>query len=289
MTAFAFALVIVAAFVHATWNLLTKRIDSSGPALVWLFSTLTVLLYFPINLYFVLDQRPRLDGVALLFMAGTFVLHLAYFLLLQQGYRVGDLSVIYPLARGTGPTLSTIAAILFLGENPSALALLGAGLVILGVFLISGGVNALRGEGVSLAIGFGLLIGCIIASYTIWDKIAVSVILVPPLILDYASAVGRAVVLAPLALRPSQRGEVRHLWQTHRWSVVGIALLNPLSYILILTAMTVAPVSYIAPARESSVVIAVLMGVFLLKEGHLRQRLSAASIIVVGVALLALN
>ena len=289
MTGLAFFLVIVAAFVHASWNLLTKRVNASGPALVWLFSTLTVLIYFPINLWFVLDQRPQLDGVALIFMLGTFVLHLAYFLLLQQGYRVGDLSVVYPLARGTGPTLSTIAAILFLGENPAAWALVGAGLVILGVFLLSGGVRALRGQHVSRALVFGLLIGCIIASYTIWDKIAVSMILVPPLILDYSSAVGRAVVLAPLALRPSRRDEVRHLWQSHRWSVIGIALLNPLSYILILTAMTFAPVSYIAPARESSVLIAVLMGVFLLKEGQLRRRLSAASIIVVGVALLALN
>ncbi len=289
MTGLAFFLVITAAFVHASWNLLTKRVNASGPALVWLFSTLTVLIYFPINLWFVLDQRPQLDGVALIFMLGTFVLHLAYFLLLQQGYRVGDLSVVYPLARGTGPTLSTIAAILFLGENPAAWALVGAGLVILGVFLLSGGVRALRGQHVSRALVFGLLIGCIIASYTIWDKIAVSMILVPPLILDYSSAVGRAVVLAPLALRPSRRDEVRHLWQSHRWSVIGIALLNPLSYILILTAMTFAPVSYIAPARESSVLIAVLMGVFLLKEGQLRRRLSAASIIVVGVALLALN
>ena len=289
MTGLAFFLVIVAAFVHASWNLLTKRVNASGPALVWLFSTLTVLIYFPINLWFVLDQRPQLDGVALIFMLGTFVLHLAYFLLLQRGYRVGDLSVVYPLARGTGPTLSTIAAILFLGENPAAWALVGAGLVILGVFLLSGGVRALRGQHVSRALVFGLLIGCIIASYTIWDKIAVSMILVPPLILDYSSAVGRAVVLAPLALRPSRREEVRQLWQSHRWSVIGIALLNPLSYILILTAMTFAPVSYIAPARESSVLIAVLMGVFLLKEGQLRRRLSAASIIVVGVALLALN
>ena len=86
MTGLAFLLVIVAALVHATWNFLAKRVDASGPPLVWLFSTLTVLIYFPIILYFVLDQRPRLDGIALLFMLGTFVLHLAYFLLLQQGY-----------------------------------------------------------------------------------------------------------------------------------------------------------------------------------------------------------
>ena len=287
MTGLAFLLVISAAIVHASWNLLTKQINSSGLALVWLFSLLTAAIYLPINLFLILTNKPQINTVAIVFMFGTLILHLVYFLMLQQGYRTGDLSVVYPLARGTGPMLSTLIAIIFLGEQPTTVALLGAGSVIGGVFLLSGGLQTFRERKISEAVLFGLLTGTIIASYTIWDKIAVSVILVPPLLLDYASASGRTILLAPFALR--EKSELHRLWHTHRRRVLAIAILNPLSYILILTAFTFAPVSYIAPAREVSTLLAVLMGVFLLKEGRLRQKLLAASIIMVGIILLALN
>jgi drug/metabolite transporter (DMT)-like permease len=252
-----------------------------------LFSTLTTIIYLPLVLGFVFWQRPRLDAIDLLFIFGSFVLHLAYFLMLQQGYRVGDLSVVYPLARGTGPALSTVAAILLLGERPSAVALGGAFLVICGVVMLSGGVEMARKGMDSQAVTFGLVTGAFIASYTLWDKYAVSVVLVAPLLLDYGTAIGRTVFLAPFAGR--RWDEVRHYWTHHRPEVIGVAILVPLSYILVLTAMTVAPVSYVAPAREVSTLIGVLMGVFWLNEGNVRQRLSAASVIVLGVMALALT
>ena len=287
MTGLAFSLVIVAAFVHASWNFLTKLVNSKGTALVWLFSIFTSIIYLPLNLYLILDFVEKLDSKAYIFMFGSFVLHLAYFLMLQAGYRSGDLSIVYPVARGTGPMLSTIAAILFLGEMPTFLAILGALLVVSGVFFLSGGIKAMTGKALSRTIVFGLLTGSIIASYTVWDKVAVSTILIPPLLLDYSSAIGRTITIAPFALR--ERDEIKRLWNNFRWHVVGIAILNPLSYILILTAMTFSPVSYIAPAREVSTLIAVLMGIFILKEGQLKQKLSASLLIMIGVILLALN
>jgi drug/metabolite transporter (DMT)-like permease len=282
----ALALVIAAAFLHASWNLLNKRVGASGPAFVWLFSTLNVAIYLPFVLGLVAWQRPALDGHSLLFMVGSALLQLVYFLMLQQGYRTGDLSVVYPLARGTGPALATLAAIVVLGERPTALALTGALLVTGGVFLLSGGREILRRGTVSQAVVFGLLTGTVIALYTLWDKVAVSVVMIPPLLLDYATAVGRSLLLAPAAYH--RRQDVRFHWQQHRREAIGIAVLSPLAYILVLTALTFAPVSYVAPAREISVLIAVLMGVFLLKEGDLRRRLSAAAVIVMGVTLLAL-
>jgi len=287
MTGFALALVLTAAFIHATWNFLAKRSGASGPTFVWLFSALTTIIYLPLVLGFVFWQRPHVDRIDLLFIFGSFVLHLAYFLMLQQGYRVGDLSVVYPMARGTGPALSTVAAILLLGERPSPAALGGAFLVICGVFMLSGGVKIAK-EGIDArTLFFGLSTGLFIAGYTLWDKYAVSVVLLAPLLLDYGTTIGRTVFLAPFASR--RWDQVQNYWTHHRFEVLGVAILVPLSYILVLTAMTVAPVSYVAPAREVSTLIGVLMGIFWLNEGDVRRRLSAASVIVLGVMALALN
>jgi drug/metabolite transporter (DMT)-like permease len=287
----ALTLVLTSAFLHAAWNFLSKRVSArvgaSGPAFVWLFSSLNTVIYLPFVIGLILTQRPQIQPVGMLFMAGSALLQLVYFLLLQRGYQTGDLSIVYPLARGSGPALSTIAAILLLGERPSAPALIGAGLVIGGVFMLTGGRQLLRCQHVSQAVIFGLLTGTIIASYTLWDKYAVSALLIPPLLLDYATAVGRTIFLAPAAYYRRER--VRFYWSNYRSEALGIAILSPLAYILVLTALQIAPVSYVAPVREISVLIAVLMGVFLLKEGELRRRLSAAAVIVVGVVAIAFN
>src|SRR5829696_8697482 len=109
-------LVLVAALAHAFWNLLAKGAQG-GAGFVWLY---TVAAW-----------------VAFVFMAGSGALHSVYASLLQRGYRTGDLSLVYPLARGTGPLLSTIAAIAFLGERPGPVALAGAGLIVLAVLALA--------------------------------------------------------------------------------------------------------------------------------------------------------
>ncbi len=286
MTGFAVFLILIAAFVHATWNFLAKRVGG-GPEFVWLFTTLAVLMYLPLALFIIFVQQPHFSKMTFVFMLGSMAIHLVYFLLLQQGYRRGDLSLVYPLARGTGPTLSTIAAILFLGEQPTIIALIGAAFVIGGVFILTGGVRFLTKHGAKQSILFGLLTGLTIASYTLWDKYAVSVILIPPLLLEYSSSLGRVVLLSSYARR--HWTEVRAIWQTHRLATLVVACFNSLAYILVLTAMTFTPVSYIAPARELSVLIVVLMGTGLLKEGEQQRRLWAAGVIVLGVITLALG
>src|SRR5690606_20979876 len=116
---------------HATWNFLNKR--ASGHAtFTWLVAVLSALLYAPATVTVMEVWEIKIDLLMIGLMAGSAALHTAYFVLLNQGYRAGDLSLVYPLARGTGPLLSSIAAILFLGERPSWIALCGALLVIAG-------------------------------------------------------------------------------------------------------------------------------------------------------------
>src|SRR5215207_1916787 len=115
MTVVALGLVLAAAFVHATWDWLAKR-ASGGAAFVWLTAALSTILYAPIVLIVLVVEYPQLGQIDALFIIGSGIIHIGYFLTLQRGYQVGDLSLVYPLARGTGPILSTIAAVLFFHE-----------------------------------------------------------------------------------------------------------------------------------------------------------------------------
>lgn len=287
MSAAAIVLVLLAAFSHAGWNLLAKRLAGfDAVAYLWLASACATVLYAPLALAVVLAQHPSFGRPQLGFVAGSCVLHLAYFLLLQHGYRFGDLSLVYPLARGTGPMLSSLAAVLLYGERPGAWGIAGILLVGAGVFTLG-----LPDKGLSsmTAVWFGLATGLFIAMYTLWDKQAVSALAIPPLLYDWSNELGRAALLAPLALRDHRRDTIRTLWTTRRPYILTCAALMSLSYVLVLTALRFSDVSAIAPAREISVLIGVVVGGRLLAEGHLRRRVIAAAAIAGGVIAIAIG
>lgn len=283
MTFLALALVLAAAFCHATWNFFVKRVNG-GPELIWLFSAISVLIYLPVAGYIFVAAGQSLDLNDALIIVGSSVLHLGYFLLLQQGYRKGDLSLVYPTARATGPFLSTSFAVIFLGEQLTPQILAGAIAVIVGVLFLTGGFKR-NARHLTSSLLFGLGAGILIGSYTVWDAYAVSALMIPPILLDYASSVGRTVLLASYAMR--RKEVMARQWREHRVGVICIAVFNPLAYILVLYALTFTPVVYVAPTRELSVLITVMMGTLLLGEGHLRERLIWATLILFGVVLLA--
>jgi drug/metabolite transporter (DMT)-like permease len=132
-----------------------------------------------------------------------------------------------------------------------------------------------------------LITGVFIAAYTLWDKQAVSAFGVAPLVLDWGANVGRALLLTPFAVKYS--AETITEWREHKYEAIVIAVLIPLSYILVLTAMTFTPVSYVAPAREIAILIGTLMGARLLAEGDARRRIAAASAMVLGIVALTLG
>ena len=137
MSATALALILVAAVAHATWNLFSKQASVTGASsFVWLMSLTATALYAPVVLIAVLIDPPRLTGLCWVFMIGTGLLQAGYFLFLQSGYRLGDLSLVYPVGRGSGALLAALAGIVLLGEHPGAAGLAGIGLVIAGVLLL---------------------------------------------------------------------------------------------------------------------------------------------------------
>jgi drug/metabolite transporter (DMT)-like permease len=286
VTAWALTLILAAAFIHATWNLLNKK--ASGHAtFTWLVAVLSAVFYTPVAVAAVIFWQWPIGWLEIGLMAGSAALHTGYFVLLNEGYRAGDLSLVYPLARGTGPLLSTIAAILFLGERPSVVALAGGLMIVAGVIVLSGSPQRLGQAGARKAMAYALVTGTFIAAYTLWDKQAVSRFAMSPILLDWGANLGRSLFLTPFALRYWER--TVNEWRTHRSEAVGVALLVPLSYILVLTAMQFTPVSYVAPAREISILIGTVMGTRLLAEGDVHRRLVAAGAMVLGVVALAVG
>ncbi len=272
---------------HATCNLLVKRAAAAGAPFLWLSLTLAIPLYAPlaVAVFLLTGVRPMLTDV--LWMFGSAALNVAYFVFLQRGYRVGDLSVVYPLARGTGPVLSTAAAIAVLGERPTPIAISGAIAIAIGVVMLTGDPRRLRGRGVRPAVAWALLTGVTIAAYTLWDKRGVSVLLIPPLLYEWTSNVGRALILTPVAVR--RWSEVRAAWHAYRRAVLAVAVLSPLAYILVLTALSISPVSYVAPAREIGILFGAVMGARALAERDVTRRSLAAATMVVGVIALAVG
>lgn len=286
MTLLALVLVLIAAFAHAGWNLLLKR-TGGGVGFVWLFAALATCIYAPIALALLWNARFTLGWTALGFIVASATIHTGYFLMLDRGYRFGDLSVVYPLARATGPLLTIIVAITVLGERPGPIALLGALAIICGALYISGTVRTLAHSATRDSLLFAFLTGCTIAAYTICDQQAVTAALVPPVLLHWGENFGRVLLLSPIAMRNKQ--SVREAWQGHRTSAFAAAVLSPLAYILVLTAMTFTPVSYVAPAREISILVGAWFGARLLGEADARRRLIAAGVMSAGVIALALG
>lgn len=286
MSPLALALVLAAAFAHAAWNYLAKKISGGAP-FVWLMAAMSAVLYAPLAAWLYLAYRPVIGLPELGLIAGTAALHAVYFLLLDKGYQFGDLSVIYPLARGTGPMLALVAAAALLGERPSLLAVAGAAAIGAGILVLAGNPAKLGDPANRRPIIYALLCGTTIAAYTVWDKIAVSTFLIPPLLYDWSANLGRVLLLTPAAVR--DWGRVGEQWRANKLSIAAVAVLSPLAYILVLTAMVFSPVSYIAPAREISILIGTLAGTHILREGNAKPRLATAGVMLAGLAALALG
>jgi len=286
LTGLALLLLLCAAFFHASWNFISKK-TCGGAIFVWLFNAVASVMYVPVVIGLLWITNSSLQWDYTIFMLGSAILHVGYFILLNKGYDVGDLSLVYPLARGTGPLLSTLAAIFFLGEHPSLIALMGTLFIAVGVFLLLGNPAKYVEMKASSAVLFAVLTGVLIAGYTLWDKYAVSNIAVPPVLMYWGTTVGQALLLIPYALK--NREEVITQWRTNRLSIFGVAILCPLSYILVLTTMVFTPVSYVAPAREVSILIGAIMGARFLAEGDAKLRIAAAIVILIGLTCLALG
>ncbi|MDN3923057.1 DMT family transporter [Roseateles violae] len=289
----ALALVLCAALLHAVWNLGAKK--AGGNHHFVLASAIGVsLLWGPAALYLGWRQIPQWPPTAWVCALASAAIHMLYFSCLLKGYRVSDLNVVYPVARGSGPLVSSLAAVLVFGERLGLAGLAGLTAIVGGIVLIAGGPalffraggDAAAREKRRLGVLWGGLTGLLIASYTLVDGYAVKVLLVSPLLIDWVGNVLRVPFSLPAVLRDRAgfMPALRRQWPY----VLLMAVCSPAAYILVLYAMQLAPVSRVAPMRELSMLVAALLGGQLLQEGERHWRLLGAAFIAAGVIALAL-
>ena len=288
MTLSALLLVILAAICHASWNLLAKRAAKVGPAFVFAYGLCSTILFAPWVIWILIFEQNNWNGSVLgcILLSGT--LHLVYSLSLQRGYQLADLSVVYPIARGTGPFLSTIGAIIFIREPASVLGISGMLSVVAGVFMIAtqGQIKRLLQPEAMVGVRWGLFIGLMIAAYTLVDAYGVIALGVAPVLFDWATSASKTILMLPHMARHSRRSikEMKGYWPL-AW-IIG--LLSPLGYILVLYALRDgAPVSLVAPAREMSMLLVTVAGLYILREPVGWGRLVGCCFIAVGVVMLA--
>lgn len=289
----AFSLIVLAGLIHAGWNIVAKK--AGGDARFAFFTAfLMMLVWAPVGWWMGRGELPRWGAVEWGFVLASGLLHVAYFVVLLRGYRKADLTVVYPLARGSGPLLSSLVAIVLLGERISALGALGIAGVVGGVFLIAGGPGLLRAardpvarQRVHKGMAYGLLTGAFIASYTVVDGYAVKWLLMSPILVDYMGNFVRVALLAPTVLR--DRATAWQLWGRQWRPALAVAVFSPVAYVLVLYAMQEAPLSHVAPAREVSMLFAALIGGHLLGEGDRGLRVLGALCIAAGVVALGLG
>jgi len=283
----ALTLIVLAALIHATWNLLAKRAAQAGPTFVFAYAVISTAAYLPWMIWLILDGAVSwsLPIIACIALSGA--VHLAYSLFLQRGYQVADLSVVYPIARGTGPLLSTVGAFLLLGEDPSAYGIAGLLAIVAGIILIStqGNLSKFRQPAARHGVRWGVVTGTAISGYTVVDAYGVKALGIHPVVLDWCANAVRVVMMLPwiIAHRHLVRQRMRHHWGL----AVAIGLLSPLSYILVLLALKIgAPLSLAAPAREMSMMVGALFGMIILREQVGLGRLLGCAILLMGVVML---
>ena len=292
----AFFLIILAGLIHSGWNIVAKK--AGGDARFSLYTSVcNAIIWLPLGWWLGKDVVPLWGWIEWAFVTASAVLHVFYFVVLLRGYRVADLTVVYPLARGSGPLISSLVAVTFLGEQLSTLGAAGIAGVVMGVFLIAGGprmIIAIRDgkdaearQRVLSGLYYGLLTGLFIAGYTVVDSYAVKVLLMSPILVDYVGNLIRLVILAPLAIKDWP--ETKRLWRVQWRYAAIVALFSPIAYVLVLYAVQTAPISHVAPAREVSMLFAALIGGKLLGEGDRALRIAGAIMIALGVTALGLG
>jgi drug/metabolite transporter (DMT)-like permease len=300
MPPIALALVLTAALLHALWNIAAKKAGGNHHFAL-MTVVVSVVLWAPVALWFGANEWQRWGFTEWVALAASALVHVLYFSVLLTGYRKADLTVVYPVARGSGPLLASVGAVLVLGETITWLGAAGILAVCGGVFLIAGGPRLFRGgDGASqlnqqahavlharalAGVRWGAATGALIACYTVIDGYAVKVLLIGPVLVDYVGNLLRVPILAPAVVR-DWRGFIdasRAQWK----HALIIAALGPLAYVLVLYAVTMAPLSHVAPAREVSMLFAALIGGRLLGEGDRALRLAGAAFIAMGVIALA--
>jgi drug/metabolite transporter (DMT)-like permease len=261
------ALALASAGLHAAWNLRLKASTDPMRTAATAIPLATLVGTPFVGIAWLVAGRPMLPLSGWLLALGSGAVELVYFTLLSRAYQRGEISSVYPIARGTAPLLAVVVGVALLGERLVPLQWGGVGAMLLGVWLTrpasSGRIDLL----------LPLAIGASIAAYSALDRLGVRT--GPVWLYGWATFASMSLFLAPFGRDPRTMGDSAVGWLT-------IA-----AYSLVLIALSIAPLAVVAPAREAGVVVVAAWGVFRLGERERAGRkLMGAVAVVVGAFLL---
>lgn len=268
------AIVLAAAVIHALWNLIVvaARDRTATTTIVILFGA---LVFVPIAV-----ARWNVQAQAWPYIALSSALELVYFALLVAAYERADLSLVYPIARGSAPVLVLALAVAFTGAATSVGQVAGVALVAVGVFVVRG----IRGGANWRHVALALAVALSIAAYVVVDKEGVQFadpVTYGTLILGIPGIFATLFVLG--------RGGPRRLVASFNWRSALGGVFSMAAYALVLIALTTAPAASVSAVRESSVVIAAILGAVVLKEKSGPERIVGSVFVLIGVALVVLG
>lgn len=269
-------LVLVAAVCHAAWNALMKASENPLSLAARAMTLGTVVSLPPVATLWLIQGRPGLPFAGWLLALGSAMLELTYFITLSTAYRRGELSVVYPIARGTAPLLAVAVGVVILGERLHLVA-------VAGILLLLGGIWAVRRPtSAGAALGPAVMTGILIAAYTSLDRVGVR--LGPPWLYGWLLWLFAAIFL--LVFTRTRRVTERRLTDELGTSLaVGVLMTG--AYFMILFALSIAPLAIVAPLRESAIVLVTAWGIWRLGERRGAWiRIAGAVAIVGGIALL---
>src|SRR5687768_2331084 len=262
MTATGILLVVLSAITHAYWNFLLKR--SGGTQLfVGLSKVGEVVMFAPIFLVVVAPDVARYDGLLALAAVGA-VFVLVNYVCLSWAYAHGDLSFVYPIARGGILLFLPILAYVTIGERLSALGLFALALIVVGIIALQlpglewKALSTLGARVRSPATAFALAAALAAACYTLWDKRAVQ--RVPAFAYIYVYTAMTAAAYAAFIWRRYARAEIASQWRAHRGAIVQVGFFNITSYLLVLIALRTGTSSYVIALRQLSIAAGVVLG-----------------------------
>jgi drug/metabolite transporter (DMT)-like permease len=283
MSGIAMSIVLASAFLHAGWNFLLKKSERKV-VFIWWFLLVCGIGYFPFFLYLLPKTSIPVQGWYCVVATG--LLHGVYFWCIGGAYQRGDLSLVYPLARGSGPLFIPILAVILLREEISLLGMTGIVLIVAGIYCVhlcsfSGSAflepfRALRGG----ASPWALFTGLSIAAYSLVDKVGVGLVY-PPVYIYLLFLIAWLMITPWVLIR--ERRWLKAEWQNRKGSIVVVGFLSGFTYLMILFALQISKVSYVAAVREVSIVLSAFFGVVWLGEKNGRQKLVGAVFITLGV------
>jgi drug/metabolite transporter (DMT)-like permease len=281
----ALALLLIAAVLHATWNLFLKRAREKQIFTWW------ALLVGSICFAPFLMQVGSFPSRIWPYVISSAIFEVVYFLVLIRAYQNGDFSLVYPMARGSAPVFLTVWATLFLGERPRLYGLIGIGLLVLGLIIVGGKswwtlrslrkTSSLHSSGLVLALG----VACCISIYSAIDGAAVHQVAPLPYTVLIITLTG--LLLTPVVLLRYGGKAIATEWRTNWTRIVLVGILSLLTYMLALLAFSIARVSYAGSIREISVVFAAFLGWRWLGEDFGMIRVIGSIFIFAGILVIA--